>query len=309
MGKIISLFAYIILGDKMYAAILNRKLVLAIKEAEQVNKEFKKLNQDYYTCPSCRKRMILIISEEKLPFFKHFYQVKGTGEKEEHYQSKQLLCTALKANGINAEVEVPLFDQQLRADVLVENKLAFEVQCAPLSEKEFNHRHSLYEKLSIKDIWIVGQRHYLKNKINRSKEIFLRYSPRWQWYYLEINPFSCVITLKYNILRAALSSEISYEIKHFSLDEKGIANLFTFTPAAKQNIKSSSIQDQKIYLQKQITQKSKLGLKIAALLYQLHFSVADIPDKLFLELRGPKEKSPIVVYLQKKLDDSKNHLA
>lgn len=110
-------------------------------------------------------------------------------------------------------------------------------------------------------------------------------------------------------MRAALSSEISYEIKHFSLDEKGIANLFTFTPATKQNIKSSSIQDQKIYLQKQITQKSKLGLKIAALLYQLHFSVADIPDKLFLELRGPKEKSPIVVYLQKKLDDSKNHLA
>ena len=113
MGKIISLFAYIILGDKMYAAILNRKLVLAIKEAEQVNKGFKKLNQDYYTCPSCRKRMILIISEEKLPFFKHFYQVKGTGEKEEHYQSKQLLCTALKANGINAEVEVPLFDHQI----------------------------------------------------------------------------------------------------------------------------------------------------------------------------------------------------
>ena len=67
--KIISLFAYIILGDKMYAAILNKKLVLAIKEAEQVNKGFKKLNQDYYTCPSCRKRMILILSEEKLPFF------------------------------------------------------------------------------------------------------------------------------------------------------------------------------------------------------------------------------------------------
>ena len=147
--KIISLFAYIILGDKMYAAILNKKLVLAIKEAEQVNKGFKKLNQDYYTCPSCRKRMILILSEEKLPFFKHFYQVRGTGEKEEHYQSKQLLCTALKANGVNAEVEVPLLDQQLRADVLVENKLAFEVQCAPLSETEFKHRHSLYEKLSI----------------------------------------------------------------------------------------------------------------------------------------------------------------
>ena len=293
----------------MYAAILNKRLVLAIKEAEQVNKGLKKLNQDCYTCPSCKKRMILILSEEKLPFFKHFYQVKGTGEKEEHYQSKQLLCTALKANGVNAEVEVPLLDQQLRADVLVENKLAFEVQCAPLSETEFNHRHSLYEKLAIKDIWIVGKRHYLKNKINRSKEIFLRYSSQWQWYYLEINPFKCVITLKYNILKAALSSEIVYEIKYFSLDEKGIADLFTFRPVERRNIKRSSIQDQKIYLQKQITQKSKLGLEIASLLYQLHLSVADIPDELFIELREPKKKSPILTYLQKKQDDPKNHLA
>lgn len=180
----------------MYAAILNQKLVLAINEAEQVSKGLKKLNQESYLCPSCRHRMILILSEEKKPFFKHFYQVKGTGEKEEHLQAKQLLCTALKANGFRADIEVPLLDQQLRADVLVENRLSFEVQCAPLSGAEFAHRHALYKKLQIKDIWIVGKRHYLKNKINRSQKIFLRYSTQWQWYYLEINPFSCVITLK-----------------------------------------------------------------------------------------------------------------
>lgn len=149
----------------MYAAILNKKLVLAINEAEQVSKGLKKLNQDNYTCPSCKHRMILILSEEKTPFFKHFYKVKGTGEKEEHSQAKNLLCTALKANGIKAETEVSLLEQQLRADVLVENKLAFEVQCAPLSEMEFNHRHGLYKNLHIKDIWIVGKRHYLKDKM------------------------------------------------------------------------------------------------------------------------------------------------
>lgn len=252
------------MGDKMYAAILNQKLVLAINEAEQVSKGLKKLNQESYLCPSCRHRMILILSEEKKPFFKHFYQVKGTGEKEEHLQAKQLLCTALKANGLRADIEVPLLDQQLRADVLVENRLSFEVQCAPLSGAEFAHRHALYKKMQIKDIWIVGKRHYLKNKINRSQKIFLRYSTQWQWYYLEINPFNCVITLKYNILMAALSSELSYEIKTFSLDERGVASLFTFIPSTRKN-KISYIQDQKIYLQKQINQKSKLGLKIASL--------------------------------------------
>lgn len=121
---------------------------------------------------------------------------------------------------------------------------------------------------------------------------------------MEINPFSCVITLKYNILMAALSSELSYDIKTFSLDEKGVASLFTFIPSTRRN-KLSYIQDQKVYLQKQITQKSKLGLEIASLLYQLHYSVADIPDELFLKLREPKEKSPILIFLQKKLADSK----
>ena len=166
----------------MYAAILNQKLVLAINEAEQVSKGLKKLNQESYLCPSCRHRMILILSEEKKPFFKHFYQVKGTGEKEEHLQAKQLLCTALKANGFRADIEVPLLDQQLRADVLVENRLSFEVQCAPLSGAEFAHRHALYKKLQIKDIWIVGKRHYLKN-IRRWKPcvpLLTEISMRWR---------------------------------------------------------------------------------------------------------------------------------
>ncbi len=289
----------------MYAAILNKKLVLAVNEAEQVSKGLKILNRDYYTCPSCKHRMILIISEEKMPFFKHFHQLKGTGEKEEHSQAKNLLCTALKANGIQADVEVTLLDQQLRADVLVANKLSFEVQCAPLSEAEFNHRHNLYKKLHIKDIWIVGKRHYLKNKLNHSQEIFLRYSRKWQWYYLEINPFNCVITLKYNILKAALSTEVEYAVKTFPLDEKGIFDLFTFTPSGKVKSKFSRIQDQKLYLQKQIAQKSKLGLEIGALLYQLHYSVADIPNELFSKLREPKEQSPIIIFLQKKLDEFK----
>lgn len=80
--------------------------------------------------------------------------------------------------------------------------------------------------------------------------------------------------------------------------------MFTFIPSTRRN-KLSYIQDQKVYLQKQITQKSKLGLEIASLLYQLHYSVADIPDELFLKLREPKEKSPILIFLQKKLADSK----
>ena len=53
----------------------------------------------------------------------------------------------MTAAGFPAEVEIPLAEGQLRADVLATAKLAFEVQCAPLSQQEFNHRHQLYQKL------------------------------------------------------------------------------------------------------------------------------------------------------------------
>lgn len=142
----------------------------------------------------------------------------------------------------------------------------------------------------------------MKKKINQSQEIFLRYSPKWQWYYLEIDPFKCLIRLKYNILKAAISSEIQYDVKTFPLDEEGVAELFLFTPV-KKIFKVSDIKDQKKYLQKQLVQKSKIGLKIGSLLYQLHYSIDDIPKELFLQLRKPKDASPILTFLQKKLDD------
>ena len=55
----------------MYAAMLDKKLVLAVSEAYLVNSRQKKLNQEIYRCPHCNKKVILIVSEKKSAFFKH----------------------------------------------------------------------------------------------------------------------------------------------------------------------------------------------------------------------------------------------
>lgn len=158
----------------MYAAMLNKGLVLAVNEAYLVNSNQKKLNQDFYRCPHCNKKVILIMSERKAAFFKHLISYNNLmGEKEEHHQSKMLLKSALTAAGFNAAVEMPLADGQLRADVLVSKKLAFEAQCAPLNKNEFRHRHALYHKIGVTDIWIVGKRHYLKKRLKQTQLIFL----------------------------------------------------------------------------------------------------------------------------------------
>ena len=81
------------------------------------------------------------------------------GEKEEHHQSKMLYKAALTAAGFDAAVEIPLADGQLRADVLVAENLAFEIHCAPLSDAEFKHRHSLYQKIGVMNI-LLGTASY-----------------------------------------------------------------------------------------------------------------------------------------------------
>lgn len=284
---------------KMYAAILNKKIVLAVSEAGLVNARRKVLNQDNYRCPHCNKKVILVISEKKSAFFKHFAQHNyAMGEKEEHHQAKMLLKSALTAAGFDAQVEVPLAQGQLRADVLASEQLAFEVQCAPLSANEFQHRHALYKQIGIKDIWIVGQRHYLKSRLKRTQLIFFRKNANWGNYYLEINPRKNQFCLKYNIWQEPITSRLRYQTRYFSLDEIDLAKFWRFK-AKKINYAINAVS-QKRYLSRQIAQKTKLGLKIAELLYQQKKTLTDLPESVFTTWRNPGEEDSVSKFLQNK---------
>ena len=283
----------------MYAAMLNKKLVLAVSEAYLVSNGQKKLNKDNYRCPHCRKKVILIMSQSKVAFFKHLTKYDNLkGEKEEHYRSKLLFKTAFTAAGFNAEVEIPLANGQLRADVLVSEKLAFEVQCAQLSEAEYTHRHNLYRKIGIKDIWIVGKRHYLKSRLKQTQLIFFRKNRNWGNYYLEVNPWQNRFCLKHNVLQAPVTKQIFYQVKYFSLDELGISTFWSFKPRLKQyNLDSNA---QKAYLLRQINQKTKLGLKIGKMLYERKMTLDDLPQDLFASWRNPGEIDRVSSFLHKK---------
>ncbi|XHU92916.1 competence protein [Lactobacillus helveticus] len=287
------------MGEKiMYTAMLNKKIVLAVSEANLVNVGRKSLNMDDYRCPHCNKKVILIISEQKAAFFKHLTNYSNAmGEKEEHHQSKMLLKAALTAAGFNAQVEIPLADGQLRADVLASEKLAFEVQCAPLSEAEFTHRHSLYSQIGVTDIWIVGRRHYLKRRLKHTQLIFFRQNKLWGNYYLEINPKKNMFCLKYNILQEQITNHLHYQIKYFALDELDIKTFWHFTPIKKRYF--ININSQKKYLKKQLAQKTKLGLRIGELLYQKGLTIDDLPDEVFTTWRNPGELDSITKFLQK----------
>lgn len=286
----------------MYAALVNEKLVTAYEEYSLLP-NYQQLNTKIYRCPRCKKRVILIVSQSKAPFFKHYNVSQGKGEKEEHALSKQMLCTALVGAGYQAKMEVNLAYRQLRADILMQNSISFEIQCSPISDIEFDHRHNLYEKIGIKDVWVVGLRHFLHQQLRESQKKFLRFNQQWGWYYLEINPYEADISLKYNILLSPISRKLKYQIKKFSLDDLGIRKFFNFVPYLKR-YSLPDVQFQRQYLHKKIQQKTGYGLQVAQLLYENRKSVEDIPVEILTQYYLPKQNCPLVQYLQKISEDT-----
>lgn len=283
----------------MYAALLNKELVLAVSEAGKVRENPAYLNQEVYRCPRCQKPVILVLSQKAEPFFKHYQAYRGLGEQEEHRQGKMLLKAALTAAGLNAKTEVPLADGALRADVLATPLLAFEVQCAPLSKGEFAHRHDLYQAIGIKDVWLVGRRHFLGEKLKQTQLIFFRENRCWGSYYLEIHQEAGLIRLKYQIRQAPVSQTLLYRQVDFALDAEGIAALWHFRPLLPPPLADDWVKERD-YLDQQLKEKSKLGQKLGELMYLAGYTVFTLPKEAFSTWRRPGEKSWLLKFLQQK---------
>ena len=277
----------------MYAALLNNILVLAIEEAKlpQSNNKVKK----HYFCPHCEREVQLVYKDEQ-SYFKHIpSKVNLCGENEEHAQSKRILTQALRAVHFNAQTEVNLASGQLRADILAALNLAFEIQCAPLNKSEFRHRHFLYGQIGVKDIWIVGKRHFLRQNIRKSQLIFFRRNNFWREYYLEIDPFKKIIRLKYNVLLEPLTNKVHFQEEKFDISAKGLKKLWHFQPSLhKYHVNP---KQQRRYLQMQLVHKSLKGMQIANLLYKKRQTIDDLPPWVFNSFRRINSPDNVSKYL------------
>lgn len=278
----------------LYAAFLNNELVTAREEAVKESTNPKQFARRHYFCPHCKREVQLIV-KKKTAYFKHLPQVINmAGEKDEHAQSKELLKDALQAAKFDAQTEVSLANGRLRADVLASPKLAFEVHCAPLNKSEFMHRHLLYQQIGIKDIWIVGKRHFLQHYLKKTQLIFFRENELWNNYYLEVNPYQRSLRLKYNVKLEPLTDMLHFQTASFSLDSIGLEKLWYFKPRLKKYQIDSSVQ--KNYLKMQLAHKSIKGLQIGAKLYQKQMTVDELPQWVFSKVRSVNSADNATTY-------------
>ena len=130
-----------------------------------VNALEKDVTKQAYTCPACGGGLRLRQGQSIRTHFAH-ERLRDCiaifeNESPEHLGNKEALYHwGKKDNKVAVEYSLPKIQQI--ADVLVNGKLALEVQCSPLPSKLLQERSNGYRNSGIQVLWLVGEKLWLK---------------------------------------------------------------------------------------------------------------------------------------------------
>lgn len=116
-----------------------------------------------YRCPYCKEKLLLKRGLKKIPHFAHVCQSErrcAKNETEKHYYVKFFIAQRLKQHHFNVEIE-PYFSEIMQyPDILVNAKVAIEIQFSRISMKEIKSRSRGFEQIGITVIWLIEQLQY-----------------------------------------------------------------------------------------------------------------------------------------------------
>ena len=203
----------------MYAALNSEKKLINAIECN---------NQDEYFCPRCTLPVKLVLKGD-IPYFKHeSSRNNDVNERDIHKLGKELLAEGFKQMGhTRVESEVHLKTINQRPDIIVENEVVIEYQCAKINVRKLASRVNSYYHANLKNYWILGG-DYLDNKVTRQHLKFISYSNNWGFYLIMFDPLTKKITLFYEIRFMGPFNKICFRRKHFNY--ANMRYLFQFAP-------------------------------------------------------------------------------
>lgn len=221
---------------KMYAALNEKNQLINAKECKKTGK---------FSCPNCKKPVILITGE-KTPFFKHECDhYNEINERPIHKKGKEILVQALR-NATPAtckiEQEVYLEDINQRPDIMVDDKTVIEYQCAKLDVKKLCKRVNSYQEKGLENLWILGG-DYLAEKVTKQHLKFLSYNPSWRFYIVMLDTETEKISLFYEIRFIGPFNRVACHKKTFAM--KNFKHFLDFQPK-QDEIKQVKISDYQI---------------------------------------------------------------
>ena len=225
-----------------------------------------------FVCPACSGAVRFKKGKVMQPHFAHisleecrFYR---ENESVEHLNLKaELFRWAVQTEKVEVEAFLP--ELQQIADLLVDKKLALEVQCSPLSIERLQERTLSYRQRGYQVLWLLGRKLWLKDALTRLQKDFLYFSKNMGFHLWELDQEKQVLRLKY-LIHEDLHGKVQHKTKNFPFGHGQLLDILRL-PFQKQEMNSFlAQQDPQIcnYIRRQLYYQQPRWMRLQAKLYQ-----------------------------------------
>lgn len=233
-----------------------------------------------YFCPFCHSEVVFKNGSIKLPHFAH-KQLKACtlgneNESEQHLMLKKELYEWLKETE-SVEIEHYLPELRQTPDLLINGKVALEIQCSPLSLKRLHERTMNYRLHGFKVVWLMGRDLWLGTRLTELKKQLLCYSENHGFHYWELDLTKRVLRLQ-SLIHEDLRGRLFYVTHSFSFKEKPLLDCLR-TPFVQQELlKMAVYPDNQLqhFIHNQLFHKSPKWLHLQSLYYQKGKNILDL---------------------------------
>ena len=228
------------------------------------------LKTQHLVFPACRQRVYLKHGQVRMPHFAHVRLLSCAYNSEnESFQHLSLKKDLFYWFAKTAQVSVEQFLPELQQipDLLVNDKLAVEVQCSMLSVAKLQERTKGYLSKDYQVIWLTGKKLWLGHRLTVLKQQFLNFSLHVGFYYWEIDDQKKELRLNY-LIHEDITGSLHYLVQHFAF---GSGELLTILrqPFLKtgSELRVQPKHDIANYIRRQLHYKHPKWLKIQELYY------------------------------------------
>ncbi|MEW4353336.1 competence protein CoiA family protein [Streptococcus pneumoniae] len=247
-------------------------LVASDKNGNLVNSLEQESLVGEFFCPFCESPVRVKKGVIMRPHFAHVSLRTCEGytenESDEHLNLKANLYRWGEGQH-ELKIEAFLPSIQQIADLLVEEKLALEVQCSSLSVKRLKERTSQYHKAGYQVLWLLGKKLWLKTSLTALQKHFLYFSQNMGFHLWELDQEKEVLRLKY-LIHEDLHGLAQYKSKEFPFDKGDLLEVLRSPYQAQEVTSFLAKEDPDIchYIRQQLYYQQPKWMALQAVCYQ-----------------------------------------
>ncbi|KXT82705.1 competence protein CoiA [Streptococcus panodentis] len=224
------------------------------------------------SCPACAGAVRFKKGKIMRPHFAHVSlrqcQFYSENESAEHLNLKAALFR-WGAESQKMQVEAFLPQLQQMADLLVNDQLALEVQCSPLSMERLQERTISYRQHGYQVLWLLGQKLWLRDSLTQLQKNLLCFSQNMGFHLWELDEKERLLRLKY-LIHEDLHGKVQHKTRNFPFGQDRLLDILRL-PFQKQEMTSFVAQpDPHIctYIRRQLYYQQPRWMRLQAQLYQ-----------------------------------------